>query len=482
METTYSDGLTSQPLYGGGPKGEVDPKKILGLISSKNLETQGSSALDISVQSWPQKSQENYELLRSGKAIAVITGQQPCLWGGPSLVLHKILHTLSIVEWLKGEGVVAVPVFWNASEDHDLQEMLRVGTLKGEFGLESYKLSWEKDAVAAEVLRDIHRGDDRLNYSELVREVFNSSSDRFADQISHALLSLFGEEGLVVIEPRDLVGLSEDFWKYVEQEQSALIRSYDECESKILQQGRGLQAPRRYQLPIFCIQEETGERKAYQQLFEDSDFSLDRLGGQGLRPSPGALLRPLMAQWCLPIGVTVLGPAEARYHEQLISGYDVLGLATPIFWPRFGGTWVPDAVSEKLGGLGLDIRNVIEQGNMEVAHGRSQESALRALSAHLMALRQEGVGRKAGRHVLDRLDRDLFSAMGRFERGLMRESLVEGGVTPKEADELLRFLLPRGSYQERHLGWASILRDRQHLKEIRSIFSDPFDTSHRIYS
>jgi hypothetical protein len=47
---------------------------------------------------------------------------------------------------------------------------------------------------------------------------------------------------------------------------------------------------------------------------------------------------------------------------------------------------------------------------------------------------------------------------------------------------LLRFLLPRGAFQERALGWASILESKQHLKNIQETFADPFDKEHRIYS
>src|SRR5207244_4893332 len=63
------------------------------------------------------KTMENIQRLRDGSP-AVVTGQQVALFGGPLFSLLKVLSVAMIAERTN-----AVPVFWLATEDHDLQEI-----------------------------------------------------------------------------------------------------------------------------------------------------------------------------------------------------------------------------------------------------------------------------------------------------------------------------------------------------------------------
>ena len=62
----------------------------------------------------------NIEKLRSG-ARTVVTGQQVGLFGGPLLTLHKAATAIArAVDATAATGIDHVPVFWLATEDHDL--------------------------------------------------------------------------------------------------------------------------------------------------------------------------------------------------------------------------------------------------------------------------------------------------------------------------------------------------------------------------
>ncbi len=62
----------------------------------------------------------NIEKLRGG-ARAVVTGQQVVLFGGPLLTLLKAASAVARAkEATRATGVEHVPVFWLATEDHDL--------------------------------------------------------------------------------------------------------------------------------------------------------------------------------------------------------------------------------------------------------------------------------------------------------------------------------------------------------------------------
>ncbi len=64
----------------------------------------------------------NLDRLRDG-AVAVVTGQQVGLFGGPAYSIYKALTAVHVARELSERGVNAVPVFWLATEDHDLAEV-----------------------------------------------------------------------------------------------------------------------------------------------------------------------------------------------------------------------------------------------------------------------------------------------------------------------------------------------------------------------
>src|SRR5215472_13661180 len=68
------------------------------------------------------EAQENLQRLADG-ALAVVSGQQVGLFGGPAYATYKALTAIQIAEELTREGTEAVPVFWMATEDHDLEEV-----------------------------------------------------------------------------------------------------------------------------------------------------------------------------------------------------------------------------------------------------------------------------------------------------------------------------------------------------------------------
>ena len=74
-------------------------------------------------------TQRNLERLENGAA-AIVSGQQVGLFGGPAYAFYKALSAIRIAEELTAEGIDAVPVFWMATEDHDLDEVRHVSFFK----------------------------------------------------------------------------------------------------------------------------------------------------------------------------------------------------------------------------------------------------------------------------------------------------------------------------------------------------------------
>src|SRR6266436_4250339 len=67
----------------------------------------------------------NLEKLERG-AVAVVSGQQVALFSGPSYAIYKALTAIQFAHELSEAGIPAVPIFWMATEDHDVDEVRHV--------------------------------------------------------------------------------------------------------------------------------------------------------------------------------------------------------------------------------------------------------------------------------------------------------------------------------------------------------------------
>src|ERR1700752_1668744 len=85
--------------------------EVAGILRSQNL-LYGSGAA----------AEENLQRLEQG-AVAVVSGQQVGLFGGPAYAFYKALTAIESARELSLSGIEAVPVFWMATEDHDIDEI-----------------------------------------------------------------------------------------------------------------------------------------------------------------------------------------------------------------------------------------------------------------------------------------------------------------------------------------------------------------------
>jgi uncharacterized protein YllA (UPF0747 family) len=68
--------------------------------------------------------------------VAIVTGQQAGLFGGPAFTLLKAATAIRVAERVAREhGTAAVPVFWIDAEDHDWDEVRTCAVLDGQLAL-----------------------------------------------------------------------------------------------------------------------------------------------------------------------------------------------------------------------------------------------------------------------------------------------------------------------------------------------------------
>ena len=91
----------------------------------------------------------NLERLARG-AVAIVTGQQVGLFSGPAYTFYKALSAIRCAEDTTRRGIDAVPIFWLATEDHDLDEVSHI-YWSARNGLTRYECPGESQASGRRV-------------------------------------------------------------------------------------------------------------------------------------------------------------------------------------------------------------------------------------------------------------------------------------------------------------------------------------------
>ncbi len=160
------------------------------------------------------KTQENLDRLANG-AVAIVSGQQVGLFGGPSYSIYKALMAVQIAGELTREGIDAVPVFWMATEDHDVDEV-RHATWFHDGRSTRFELPAPADAgkpvghvtlgaASAEAVREAADVLDQQG-SSLLAHILRDSyapTETYGSAFAKMFARVFAGRGLILLDPLD---------------------------------------------------------------------------------------------------------------------------------------------------------------------------------------------------------------------------------------------------------------------------------------
>jgi bacillithiol biosynthesis cysteine-adding enzyme BshC len=324
----------------------------------------------------------NIERLRSG-ARAVITGQQVVLFGGPLLTLLKAATAISRAnDATRITGVQHVPVFWMATEDHDLAEVdqaalltkttvetLRAG-LRVPYPVEvgGVELTPETAPLLEQAIENATQLLEYAPIADWIREAYlpadaDSPRPTLASAFGRLIARIFAPQGLIVVDAagREFHAMGASTLRYA-------IESADQLQQALLARSRQL-ADHGYHAQVlvsesssllFLIDEATGERVALRRTSDPATSETQWRAGSRIfttaglleildhtpeRLSPNALLRPVFQDTVLPTAAYIGGPAEIAYFAQSAVIYDqILGRITPVL-PRLSATLIEPAIA-----------------------------------------------------------------------------------------------------------------------------------------
>lgn len=431
----------------------------------------------------------NLDRLRDG-AVAVVTGQQVGLFGGPAYSVYKALTAVHVAHELTGRGVNAVPIFWLATEDHDLAEVNHC-FLPKRGGFERFELA--TTGIADRRVGEVRLGDEVRGLSAQVDALLEGAfaeevgrwvtecyaqEESFGSSYGKLMTRIFAGRGLIFLDPMspELHRLSLPLMHRAVKEHKAIAAELVARTNALEKAGFHAQVKVTEQSTlVFRIVD--GQRIAMRAAngglatgdkIESMEEILNALEEHPEDFSPSALLRPVIQDALLPTVAFIAGAAEVAYQAQTSLIYEKFLGRAPTILPRAGFTLVPPHVSNLLKKYNLDVREIL-QGRQKLRARLEAEALPQALTARFDEGEQAIKNLIEGlREPLSKLDQTLVGALDTSSEKMLyqfnalraKAGRAEGfrtGVVNTHENEIASLLFPNNALQERSFGLLTYL-------------------------
>jgi bacillithiol biosynthesis cysteine-adding enzyme BshC len=403
--------------------------------------------------------------------VAVVTGQQVGLFGGPAYTIYKALTAVRVARDLSARGIPAVPIFWLASEDHDFPEV----SLTWGFDASHRPVRLQVDPpegvrgrpcpvggipLTSPPTADLRRSLSGLPYGDQISALVEDSyrpGTTMAEGFRALLQSILPQAGLLFLNPLDpnIRAISVPLV-------AEALSAAPELKTRLLERNRELTAAGYHaqvhlepKTSLFFMLE-GGERVALR--LKDSEFST--LRNRAAEVSPNALLRPVMQDYLLPTVAYVGGPAELAYFAQSQVLYDRLLGRMPVVLSRCGFTLLDTRAEKLLKRYQLRFRDVLthaESLQQRLAHALVPEGVERYFdetSAEINS-RLKGLGAEVAgfdstlAEALQKSKAKILYQLEKIRRKTAREALRRNARAAADAQFLHNLIYPHRHLQER---------------------------------
>jgi len=483
----FSDFLSDAPQIRKFYPTPPDAQHIAAFAKSverdRERQARVADVLERQNRAWAASAQtlRNIERLRNG-AFAVVTGQQVGLFGGPLLALLKAASALALAKQVEELGVECVPIFWLASEDHDLAEVNQALLLSSDFdrvpftapthGIEGAPVATlrfaegtnDLVAKAAELLGESAAADSlRESYRE---------GETFSNAYARLYARIFGDHGQVLLDPADA-----ELHRIAGPLFVDAIRRAGELDDALLARNRELQAGNYHEqvkvtaesTPLFALVE--GRRVPIHRANGGFKVGRELLSAEELQRqieaapesfSANVLLRPVLQDYWLPTLAYVGGPAEIAYFAQVAVVYEkLLGRITPVV-SRLHATLIEPRLEKLLNKYDVRLPELFH-GEYELRDCLAAHALPAELKQNFVAAReavQEAMQRV--NQSLQRLDPTLVEAAGRaankmqyqvsrLEKRAAKAELRRTEILTRHAAQIENALYPHKTLQERQI-------------------------------
>jgi bacillithiol biosynthesis cysteine-adding enzyme BshC len=313
--------------------------------------------------------------LADENTFTVTTGHQLCIFTGPLYFIYKIFSTINLAEKLKDKypSYQFVPVYWMASEDHDIEEINKLHIF-------SKTLVWEQDYKGAAG----HLPTDSLNtfFTELklllgdspnairLQEIFKESyfnHKNLAEATRSLVNTLFGKYGLLILDGDDS-RLKNEFIPVMQDDllNHHAFQKVNQTNALLSGEYKIQVVPR--EINLFYLSENSRDRIIRD---DSNNFSINGsdlkftseeiislLEKHPEKFSPNVVLRPLFQEMVLPNLAYIGGPGEISYWLQFKSMFDFYKVPFPVLMLRNSVLLIDSETGKKMTELNINTGEI----------------------------------------------------------------------------------------------------------------------------
>lgn len=431
--------------------------------------------------------------LQEPGALAVTTGQQPGLFGGPLYTVHKAFSAVALARLLEERWRrPVVPVFWSAGDDHDFAEAnhaawhtpdgtLATATLR-ERHADAVLTPLYREPLGAEIMPLLDRLAADLPAGEAAEGMMARLRQHYRPEVTMAasctgfLAELLAPFGMVVFDAtRPAAKVAQVPLLLAALEQSAALERGLVARHAELARDHDPGIVVGDGATLVMVEAERGRDRlvrhdgGFRARRSGEEFTLAALAAIGReeprRLSANVLLRPVVESALLPTVAYVAGPGELRYLPLAAPLYGPLGVPRQLPTPRWSGLTVEPRVDRVLAKFGASLAELLEPApHLENRVIRDQLAP--EVQASLARLRQaigteyEILTRAAvaidptiGK-TLQNLCNQAFTGTQEAEKRLVNHLRKRQGVETEQIARAREAVLPAGQPQERVLSVA----------------------------
>lgn len=358
-----------------------DSKKDKNLGLAKIIKDQYAGFNNVSA-----KTLRNIQLLENQKTIAIVTGQQLGILGGPLYTLYKIITAIKLSSQLSDryDEYNFVPVFWLEADDHDFNEVRSINVVDNDNQLLNigYKEEILDDDAKHSVgnlvfdeslneffaiLESNTRDTDFKNDLLIKIKEFYKPGKSFKQSFKELIFWLFDEYGVLLFDPQD-----KKVKELLKPIFSKEVNDFREHTQKLILTSAKLEETYHAQVKVkpvnlfystddgrYSIEpvDETFRLRRKRKQFSKEEI-LDEIENSPERFSPNVLLRPICQDFLFPTGFYIAGPSEIAYFAQVTPLYDFYEIETPIIYPRSSVTLIEKNSTVTLDKFDISLNDV----------------------------------------------------------------------------------------------------------------------------
>jgi len=406
-------------------------------------------------------------VLAQENTVAILTGQQVGLYGGPVYTLYKALSAIRLAQELSETGQPAVPIFWLATEDHDVEEIRSASFWDADITADAASDTRPAGLHTLKGLPDLLPLTEEI--SALAKRHYQNGKT-FGESFLGLLKELLSPLGLLFADPLEpkLRAIGTEFLLDAAMHAPELADALLERNKQLTAAGYNPQVHFEANETSFFFLLEDNHRK--QLKFDPKTYDAHQMAAHGSKLSPNALLRPVWQDWLFPTAAIIGGPGELAYFAQSEVLYKLLLGRMPLALPRAFFTIVDPKSAKTIERFRVRYADMLhDEDHVALTLGKrlvppdvteSLQNAQRSVdnAMSMLAGKLESFDPTISR-ALETSQNKIRYQFAKNHSKVVLEMLRKNDQAKRQAAHISHRLAPHGHLQERHYSLLAMLSD-----------------------